>query len=140
MAKPSEFVSEIKKIPNTAERVYDFLSNMNNLSVLSSQLPPDKIENLETTDDTCTFTVKGLGETGIQIIEKEEFKTIKLTGHGRVPFTFYFWIQLKEVAPYDTRLRLTLHAELNAMMKMMLKKKLKEGINQIATALTQLPY
>jgi carbon monoxide dehydrogenase subunit G len=45
---------------------------------------------------------------------------------------FTFWVQLKEAAPYDTRMRLVLHAELNMMLKMMLGSKLQSGIDQMA--------
>ena len=65
---------------------------------------------------------------------------MKLTGYGRSPFEFYFWIQLIEKGPYETKVRLTVHAELNAMMKMMLKKKLEKGVNQLAEGMTQIPY
>ena len=37
-------------------------------------------------------------------------------------------------------MRLTLHAEMNMMIKMMVNRKLEEGINQIAEMLTKLPY
>ena len=47
------------------------------------------------------------------------------------------WIQLKQVAENDTKLKLTMKAEIPAMIKMMVDKKLKEGINTIADALAK---
>jgi len=41
---------------------------------------------------------------------------------------------------YETKIRLTLHAELNMMLKMLAGKKLKDGLDKIADALTMLPY
>ena len=38
---------------------------------------------------------------------------------------FAFWLQLKEVAPYDTRMRLVLHIDLNMMMRMMIGSKIQ---------------
>lgn len=52
---------------------------------------------------------------------------IKLEGDGRLPFEFQVWIQLLDNGPYDTRLRITAEAELNMMMKMLLKGKLEKG-------------
>ena len=51
----------------------------------------------------------------------EARQTIKIVGgDGGVPMDFAFWLQLKEVAPYDTRMRLVLHIDLNMMMSMMI--------------------
>ena len=48
------------------------------------------------------------------------------------PLDFNLWIQLKQVAPYDTRMKITVKAELNMMMKMLLKDKLQKGIDAMA--------
>lgn len=53
---------------------------------------------------------------------------------------FQVWIQLLVNGPYDTRLRITAEAELNMMMKMLLKGKLEKGINQLAEGLAKIPY
>ncbi len=72
--------------------------------------------------------------------EREPYKTIKYRADRNSPVPMTLWVQLVEKAPNDTRIRLTLHAELSMMMKMMLKNKLDTGINQIAEALTRIPY
>ena len=56
---------------------------------------------------------------------------------GGVPMDFAFWLQLKEVAPYDTRMRLVLHIDLNMMMRMMIGSKIQGAIDQIAEALAK---
>ena len=77
---------------------------------------------------------------GMKIVEREEPKLIILEGDGRLPFEFQVWIQLLDNGPYDTRLRITAEAELNMMMKMLLKGKLEKGINQLAEGLAKIPY
>ncbi len=146
----TKIVSSVKQINNSTDKVYGFLSDFNKIGTLIDAARSmageqgmdlgDKVENVETTEDTCHFTVKGFGDAGIRIIEREENKTIKLTGDGKVPFQFIMWIQLIQKGAYDTRIRLTLHAELNMMMKMMLKKKLEKGIEQMVDGLTKIPY
>ena len=42
--------------------------------------------------------------------------------------------------PTDTRIKLTLKAELPMMFKMMLDKKIKTGIEQAVEMLTKFPY
>ena len=155
----TKIVSEVKKIPHMVGDVYGFFSDFRKIAKvfeLAANNPQvqeqieaqakkkvnfsEHIEHWEATEDNCTFVIKGFGEAGLQFVEKEENKTLKLTGYGRSPFEFYIWIQLVEKDTYDTRIRLTVHAELNAMMKMMLKKKLEKGVDQLADGLTQIPY
>lgn len=144
-------VSEIKKITAPIENVYNFLSDFERIAALfqnaSGQIPEeekakiaDKIDNFSATKDSCAFSIKGFGDTGLTIVEKEEYKTIKYQADGSSPVPITLWIQLVSVSEYDTRMRLTLHAELNMMMKMMLKGKLEKGVNQIADALARIPY
>ncbi|WP_372753570.1 hypothetical protein [Labilibaculum sp.] len=155
----TKIISEVKKTPHQVGDVYSFFSDFRKIAKvfeLAANNPQiqeqieaqakkkvnfkDYIEHWEATEDNCTFVIKGFGEAGLQFVEKEENKVLKMTGYGRSPFEFYIWIQLIEKDAYDTRIRLTVHAELNAMMKMMLKKKLEKGIDQLAEGLTQIPY
>lgn len=144
-------VSEVQKINSAIADVYAFLSDFSKIGKLietarqmgaGNQIPElaDKIEDVRTTVDACTFMVKGVGEMGMKIVEREEPKLIKLEGDGRLPFEFQVWIQLLDNGPYDTRLRITAEAELNMMIKMLLKGKLEKGINQLAEGLAKIPY
>ena len=86
--------------------------------------------------DSCSFGVEGYGRVGFRIIEREAFKTIKLESENS-PIHINVWIQLKQVAENDTKLKLTMSAELPAMIKMMLDSKLKSGINSVADVLAK---
>ena len=126
------YESEIKTISSTEEVVFDILGNLNNLSkVADNKAVGDKIKDLQYDTDSCSFAVEGFGRVGFRIIEREPFKTIKLEAEN-TPVPINVWIQLKQVADNDTKMKLTLKAELPAMIKMMLDKKLKDGINAIA--------
>ena len=126
------YESEIKTISSTEEVVFDILGNLNNLSkVADNKAVGDKIKDLQYDTDSCSFAVEGFGRIGFRIVEREPFKTIKLEAEN-TPVPINVWIQLKQVADNDTKMKLTLKAELPAMIKMMLDKKLKDGINAIA--------
>ena len=65
---------------------------------------------------------------------KEAPKYVKIqSGEGGGPIDFTFWIQLQPAGPYDTRMRLVLHAELN----MMIGGKLQKALDQIAEAMAK---
>jgi len=126
------YESDIKTISSNEEVVFDILSDLTNLKKLQDN--PDlteKVKDLEFDRDSCSFSVEGLGKLGFKIIEREPFKTIKLeSDHALVHVNI--WIQLKQVERDETRMKLTLKAEIPTMIKMMVDKKLKEGINKVA--------
>lgn len=129
-----EYVSKIVQINRDSETVFLPLSNMELLGQAIATAQPKEIESFHATMDTCSFTVKGI-EVGLQIIDRDPFKTVKYTNYAKTPIEFTLWIQLKEVKPYDTRMRIVLHTKLNMMMKMMLKGKIQKGLDQIADQL-----
>ncbi|HCT29367.1 MAG TPA: SRPBCC family protein [Bacteroidales bacterium] len=130
----TEFESKIVTIRRKSEDVYRVLSDFR---LFTPFIPTDKLEGWTAEEDSCSFIVKGVGQTGLKIIEKEPHKTIKVTGDGKLPFEFFLWLQLKEVEPNDTRMKLTLKADLNVMLKMMLQKQLEEGINKMAEGIAE---
>lgn len=145
----SKYVSEVKTVNQNHEVVYNFLSDFNNLGKfinestleqMARQIPNGKIESFETDADSCRFTISNLGQAGFEIIDREPYKTIKISGTGQIPFELNLWIQILPVAPYQSKLRITLHAELNLMLKMMAGKKIKEGIDKLADLLALFPY
>ena len=145
----NRYVSDIKIIPNNQEIIYNYLSNFENLSKyvnegllekMTEQVPQIKITDFESDADSCRFQISGMGSAEIRIIEREAPRNIKITSSGSMPVGIVFWIQLLPEGPYETKLRLTLDAEMSMMIKMMVNKKLEEGINRMADMLAALPY
>ena len=130
----SKYTSKTGKINKSDELIYNFLTDFNNLK---SVIPSDKVSDFEATEDTCKFNIQGIGQAGLKIIEKESYKLIKITSDGKSPFSFFFWIQLKPVddSGNTTAIRLTIDANLNPMMKMMVGKHLQPGIDAIVDKL-----
>lgn len=150
----TKIVSDVFKITSPIDDVYSFLSDFNRIGMMinmakqvgmgnnNEQLAKitEKIEDVRFTDDSCFVTVKGMGELVVKIVEKEQPKLIKLGGDGSIPFEFNLWIQLLDNGPYDTRMKITFQAELNMVMKMMLKGKLEKGINQLGEGMSKIPF
>ena len=145
----TKYVSDVKIISKNQEIIFNYLSNFENLSKyvnegllskMSEQIPQIKISNFESGSDSCRFQIAGMGLAEIRIIEREPHKTIKINSSGGIPVGITFWIQLLSVSDYETKLRLTLDADMSMMIKMMVNKKLEEGINQLAEMLAGLPY
>jgi hypothetical protein len=65
---------------------------------------------------------------------------IKYQGDKSVPFEVTSWIQLIPIDENQCKIKVTLHAELSFMIKMMVGSYLEKGINQLADLLTQIDY
>lgn len=144
----TRYVSDIKVINNNQDIIYNYLSNFENLSKyvneglltkMTEQVPQIKITDFESDVDSCRFQVNG-SAAEIRIIEREPTKNIKINSSGSVPVGITFWIQLLPVSAYETKLRLTLDADMSMMIKMLVNKKLEEGIDKLADVLAALPY
>ena len=136
----SKYESKITSSPCSAEQIYRVLSNMQNLERVRDMMSKDKIQEMDIYPDRVRIKVDGLGQKiTIAIVDTIENDTVKYGVEG-VPMDAHLWIQLKEVAPADTRIRLTVKAEIPFMFKMMIGKKLQEGLDQAADMLAQFPY
>ena len=125
----------IGKINSSEEKIFNLLSKFNNFN---NFIPQEKVKNYVATEDTCSFTIDNIGDFGMRIIERQPFSLVKITNDEKVPFNFNFWIQLKKVAENDTRVKLTIKAELNAMLKMVAKKPLTNFVNTLVDKLEEM--
>ena len=136
----SKYESKITSAPCSAQQVYRVLSNLQNLERVRDLIPKDKIQEMEIEPDRVRLKVDGLAQKiTIAIVDRIENDTVKFGAEG-IPMDANFWIQMKEVSPVDTRLKLTVKAEIPFMFKMMVDKKLQQGLDQAAEMLAQFPY
>lgn len=135
-----KYESKIGQIPANDYKVFAVLSNLENINHFRDLIPQDKIKELEISKDRIRMKVDGLGQKiAIAIVDKEEYKTIKF-GAEDLPIPFNVWIQLKQVADLDTRIRITVKTDMPAMFKMMFDKKMQVGLDQAIDLLCRLPY
>lgn len=136
----SKYESKITSAPCSAQQIYRVLSNIENLERVREFIPQDKVQEMEIEPDRVRMKVDGLGQKiTIAIVDRIENDTIKFGAEG-IPMQANFWIQLKEVSPADTRIKLTVKADIPMMFKFMVDKKLKTGLDQAADMLAQFPY
>jgi len=131
------FESNIKKSSYSSEKIFHFLSDFDHFGEV---IPQDKISNWQSFGNSCRFNIDPVGEVGLRIVEKEEPTTIKYTAEGKTPFNFFLWIQLKEVAEDDTRIKLTIKADMNPMIKMMASKPIKKFLEVLSDAIANHKY
>ena len=135
----SQYESSVKNIPFPQARVYAKLEDLNNLEGLKDKLPQDKIKDLTYSRDEATVNVPPMGNLTIRVIEREEPKCIKFETVGS-PMPANFWIQIIPDGPEASKMRVVAKAEINFMLRAMIEKPLKEGLEKIADALSLIAY
>lgn len=135
----AEYISDIKSIAYSDREVFSVLSDLRKLDLIKDKLPEDKLKDLSYDQDSCSVNVSPIGKIRFVIIEREPNSTIKFEAE-QLPFKLNLWIQLKQVADNDTKMKLTVKADINAFLKPMVSKPLQDGLNKMADTLSLIPY
>ncbi len=129
------YESNQKQIFKSQEETYTILTDLKQLEGMKDRIPDDdRIKNLEFSKESISFEAAPMGKVEFKIIEKEEFKTIKF-GVENIPVEVNLWIQLAEVSENETRMKMTIKADIPMMLKPMIGNKLEDGIEKIADAI-----
>ena len=135
----SQYESSVKNIPYPQERVYSKLEDLNNLESIKDRIPQDKIKEFAYDRDSVTVDVPPVGKITLKVIEREEPKCIKFETVGS-PMPANFWVQIIPDGDQASKMRVVAKAEINFMLRAMIEKPLKEGLEKIAEALSLIAY
>lgn len=123
-----KYESKQQQIRRSADQIFTLISRFDHLTPALE----GRVEEWQADESTCSFKVQGF-TVRLRMTEKLAPQYVKIqSDEGGVPMDFTFWIQLKQVEAYDTRMRLVLHIDLNMMMKMMIGSKIQGALDQIA--------
>ena len=120
-------------INSSQEEVYNFLIDLNNFEEL---FPMDKIENWESTQETCLFKVKSMGTIGLKRVASTPHSLIYLDSYGKTPFKFTLNIFLSD-KENNCEAHFVFNGDINPFMKMMVEKLLTEFFNDVVKKLGQ---
>lgn len=135
----TKFESTVKQIACSQEQVYNMLSDLSNIEKVRDRLPEDKVKNLSFDKDSVTVSVAPVGSITLTIVDREPHKTIKFAT-SQSPLPFNLWVQLLPVTETTCKMRLTVKAELNPLVRGMIAGPLQDGIEKMADALAQINY
>lgn len=110
----------------TQEKLYDFLSDFNNLSRLA---PSGQLEGLQTTGDTCTFSVAGFMTITLTFAERTPYSRLVIApaADTNSPMPFTATLTFEDMGDDSTQCQMLFETDGgNPMMTMMLKPKLRE--------------
>jgi len=135
----SKFESSVKQIPYSQEAVYRNISDLRNLEKVRDRVPEDKIKDFSFDEDTISINVPPVGELKLRVVEREEPKCVKFET-AQSPLPFNVWIQMLPVDEQNSKMKVTVKAELNPFIKGMVSGPLQDGVEKIADALSMIKY
>ena len=135
----TRYESKTTSIAASEETVFAFLSDLTNLSKFVDKMPEnEQVRNIECETDSVRITVNPVGEIGMRIIERTPNSTIKFASE-KSPVSFTMWIQLKQIEN-DTKVKITLDADLNLFLKGMVGGYLQKFVDMLAEQLAGIDF
>ena len=135
----SKFESSVKQIPYPVEDVYRNISDLSNLEKVRDRVPADKLNSFSFDNDSVSVNVAPVGDLKLRIIEREENKCVKFETE-QSPLPFNVWIQVLPVSATESKMKVTVKADIPFMLKGMVSGPLQDGVEKIADALSQIPF
>ena len=124
--------SKIGRLSSDQYRIYEFLSDCANFQQFATN---EKVTNWQSDNDSCSFTVEGVGELFFRIVERQPDELVKFSIENVQAENIFLWVQLKSKSPGDTRIKLTLKLEANPVMSMFISKPMKNGLDKVVETL-----
>jgi len=128
MSEPAKFESRIGSITASSEQLFRFITDMRNFKQF---LPGDKIENWEASMEACSFEMFPVGKARLSIVETEKNSMVKYGGDGLNGTQFFLWVQIKEASVDDTRVKLTIKADINPVIRAMAQKPINDFLEKL---------
>ena len=135
----TKFESSVKQIPYPVEDVYRNISDLSNLERVRDRVPDDKLQDFQFDSDSVQVSVSPVGTIKLRIVEREENKCVKFETE-QSPMPFNLWIQVLPVSATESKMKVTVKADIPFMLKGMVSGPLQDGVEKIADALAQIPY
>ena len=135
----TKFESSVKQIAYPVEDVYRNTSDLSNLERVRDRVPEDKLQDFQFDKDSVQVSVAPVGLIKLRIIEREENKCVKFETE-QSPMPFNLWIQVLPVTATESKMRVTVKADIPFMLKGMVAGPLQDGVEKIADALSQIPF
>lgn len=117
----------------SAARVYDFISDFNNME----KLMPEKVVDWKSTMTTCTFTIQGMATLNMKQGQNKSNEQVQMIADGKNPFQYDLNTFISSQGEDASEIYLQLNADLNPMLAMMAKKPLENFVNILAEELAK---
>ncbi|NOR86809.1 MAG: hypothetical protein GQ527_04310 [Bacteroidales bacterium] len=125
--------SETQIVKASASKVYEFLSDFNNLE----KLMPEKVTNWSSTMTNCTFTIQGMATLNMKQGNNSPDSLVQMVAHGKNPFHYDLNNHIVAKGENECEVHIIFNADMNPMLAMMAKKPLENFINILVKELAK---
>ena len=139
--------SEKKTIYAPAEKVYDKLSNLDNLKSLLENIPRDSVpqdklemfDNVRVTSDSIAIPAGPVGEITLRVTDRLPYSLIRLDGEG-TPVPLNMQLEIESRGANESEVQIAIHLDIPVMLKPMVSGPLKKIVDQFSQVLGAIPF
>lgn len=126
-----DFQSHKVQLQVTVEKAYAFLHDLNNLQ----KLMPEQIINWQSTEDSCSFDIKGMAHISMERAETIQNRQVRIISKPENPIDLEIRVNLEKQTGNQTTLWIELTADLSPMLKLMASGPMQNLVNIMADKL-----
>jgi len=120
------FESRTGNLSCSQREVYTFVSDIRNFERFA---PENTINAWNAEKESCSFNVSMIGKVQVSISDKQEFSHIVFKGTALSDNNFTLDVNIARLNDQKAAVKITLHAELNQMLKMIASKPIKQFLD-----------
>lgn len=125
--------SHKKQITASAETIFAFLSDFNNLE----ELMPSKVVNWSSTQTTCAYTIDNMAHMNMAYGKNVENEKVEMISEGKNPFTYNLSTHISKVDDGKSEVHIVFNGDMNPMIAMMAKKPLQNFVDILVDRLQE---
>jgi len=122
-----------KQINASAETIFAFLSDFNNLQ----DLMPNKVVNWSSTPTTCAYTIEGMAHMNMAYGKNVENEKVEMISKGKNPFSYDLSTNISKVDDTKSEVYIIFNGDMNPMIAMMAKKPLQNFVDTLVDRLQE---
>jgi len=130
-----DFESHKVQLHLATEAAYSFLLDLNNLK----KLMPEQVINWQSTEDSCSFDIKGMAHISLTRAEAIPFRLVRIVSGPDNPIELEIRGILEKESDNRTTAWIELTAVLSPMLKLMASGPLQNLVNMMADKLKEAP-
>ncbi|MBW6497475.1 MAG: SRPBCC family protein [Bacteroidales bacterium] len=130
----AKFQSERVQIDAPEQEVFEFLSDFRNFK----DLMPPQIVNWKADEQSCSFTIQGMAELSMRMINKKPHSNIHIAAEGNNPIDYTLDCFFEPDAGGKSYAEIVFDAELNPFLSMVASRPLQNLVNMLADKLQEI--
>lgn len=121
-------------IQKKQEDLFNFLSDFSNFG----KLMPEQVTDWTSNETECSFNIQGMASLQMKMIEKKPHNLIVMESFGKTPIKFKLNVSIENSGSDLSKVIVSIDADLNPMLKMMLDKPLSNLVEKLALKIPQI--